>query len=319
MKKWYTLIFFSIGVLSGYAQQSTQFTQYYFNQYVLNPAVAGTEGFVDVKASYRNQWTGIDGAPRTYTLSINSPIRYTPQNVRADRIKPHHGVGGYIFHDATGPISWSGFYASYAYHLKLTTKLTVSLGISAGVKQFRVDDEQIEFVQNPNDNLVAGGITEIKPDAALGIWVYSNKVFFGASSLQIFDQDIDLAEAASTLGTGKLNRHYFLTAGFVAPLNQIWSVVPSAMFKSVAPVPNQFDVNMKFVYKQSHWLGVSYRSRDAMAAVLGLNINDYLDFAYSYDFSTFETRAFNTGSHEVMLRVRWYKKLKKVMCPDYFW
>ena len=46
------------------AQQRPQYTQYVFNNFLLNPALSGIENYTDVKAGYRSQWQGLQGAHR---------------------------------------------------------------------------------------------------------------------------------------------------------------------------------------------------------------------------------------------------------------
>ena len=40
------------------AQQFPMYTQYVFNEYIINPAVAGTVDGTPIRLSYRNQWSG---------------------------------------------------------------------------------------------------------------------------------------------------------------------------------------------------------------------------------------------------------------------
>ena len=56
------------------AQQQAQYSQYMNNNYLLNPGATGVEDYIDVKFSYRTQWTGLEGAPKTYYASINSSL-----------------------------------------------------------------------------------------------------------------------------------------------------------------------------------------------------------------------------------------------------
>jgi len=70
-----TAFFISILVCQfGFAQQKPQYTQYVMNNFILNPAIAGIENYVDLKAGYRAQWQGLDGAPVTSYISIHAPI-----------------------------------------------------------------------------------------------------------------------------------------------------------------------------------------------------------------------------------------------------
>src|SRR5690554_3159577 len=108
------LLFFA----TVYAQQRPQYTQYMINPYVLNPAVAGIEDYIDIRAGYRNQWVGFSGAPRTFYLSGHTPIgRDKCINSRVKNTSGgYHGIGAYISGDKTGPSSRTTINISYAYH-----------------------------------------------------------------------------------------------------------------------------------------------------------------------------------------------------------
>jgi len=58
-----------------FSQQDAQYSQYMFNQLALNPAYAGSRDVLATSLLYRNQWTGIKGAPTTASLSVQMPLR----------------------------------------------------------------------------------------------------------------------------------------------------------------------------------------------------------------------------------------------------
>src|SRR5688572_25102725 len=133
------LLFAAIALAcNAWAQQLPQLTQYQFNDYVFNPAVAGSRPFFELRSGHRYQWVGIQDAPRTFTLSAATPL--------GEKM----GVGGYIFTDHVGPTRRTGFQLSYAYHLRLTGDLKLSMALSAGLLQFLIDGSKITF-HDPGD------------------------------------------------------------------------------------------------------------------------------------------------------------------------
>src|SRR5476651_557563 len=74
MKKIYFVVLLMIVCGRVRGQQLPQYTQYIFNPLLVNPAVSGIENYVDVKAGYRSQWTGLQGAPVTSYFTINAPL-----------------------------------------------------------------------------------------------------------------------------------------------------------------------------------------------------------------------------------------------------
>ena len=71
------LALFGLGSFTTYlnAQQEAQYSMYFFNPLMINPAYAGSQEALNVTAIHRDQWTNFNGAPKTTGLSIHSPLR----------------------------------------------------------------------------------------------------------------------------------------------------------------------------------------------------------------------------------------------------
>lgn len=272
------------------AQQLPQLSQYQFNDYVINPAVAGSRPFFELRSGHRNQWVGIQDAPRTFTLSGATPVG------------PKMGIGGYIFTDNVGPTRRTGVQFSYAYHLKITDELKLSLALSAGMLQFLIDGSKIDF-HDPNDPVLDDQLRgELKPDAKFGFYLYHRKFWFGATAPQILGNKVSFLDN----GTGTLSRlqeHYYISGGYRFFLGEDWRIEPSFLVKYVDPVPVKVDVTATIKYKNAVWLGASYRTNDAYSAMLGYWHKETFQFGYSYDIITSNLRNYSTGSHEIMLAI----------------
>ena len=196
-------------IFSGfvYSQQLPQLTQFMDNSYVINPAFAGMEDFYQVRTSIRNQWTGITDAPSTTILSI-----YGKQ-------EENIGLGGVIFNDQYGHTSRAGGAVSYAYHLAVSEKIKLSLAISGGFTQFKIDKNGWN-VANPNDPLTQGDvIVETVPDATFGFNFYSEKWYLGVSIPQLLSSNLNLldnnfAETLSGEQTGSLSNHMYIMGSY---------------------------------------------------------------------------------------------------------
>ncbi|AHJ97027.1 PorP/SprF family type IX secretion system membrane protein [Hymenobacter swuensis] len=302
------------------AQQQPQYSQYMNNNYILNPGATGVEDYIDIKASYRTQWAGLEGAPKTYYLSASSSLgkwRTTSKRTLRDRRRPFHALGGMAYNDVTGPTSRKGLYLSYAYNLVLRPNLRAALGVSAGMQQFAVDGQQLRFF---DPTTVAVSDAARVPDASVGLWVYSSDFYVGVSGAQLLANKLNFSYDPTSLspGTGNtLRRHYFATAGVRVPLNDDWTLVPSVLVKAVSPAPLSFDVNAKLKYQDLLWAGVSWRATDALVALVGLNYEQFT-LGYSYDAGVSGLNSYHRGSHEVLLGLR-LKKKRQVVCTNRFW
>jgi type IX secretion system PorP/SprF family membrane protein len=279
------------------AQQLPQYSNYMINDYAMNPAIGGSNSYFEAKSNNRYQWVGITDAPRTYILSVHGPTK----NMKM-------GLGGQIFTDIVGPTRRTGFYLSYAYHLKLNEKVKLSMGLNAGLLQFMVDGSKITL-RDPSDNVISGGVQSVvMPDFGAGLYIYSKdrKWYAGASVPQIVQSQIKFFDY-STSTLSKLATHVYVTGGYKFDLNEDFKIEPSACLKYVTPAPLQFDIGVRAIYKEKLWIGGAFRYLDAVSAMIGYTMQENITFAYSYDFSTTNIKKYSTGTHELMIGIRFHQ------------
>ena len=321
---------------AGFAQQRPQYTQYIFNNYLLNPAISGIENYIDLKAGYRTQWTGLDGAPVTNYISVNAPLgknflsgdansfggqennpmsRSYLQNYMA--AEPHHGIGMHAVLDRAGPISRVDVNATYAYHLGLSEKLNIALGVAVGISKVSLDYSKITLENNQDPAIVASETDRLKPDLGAGLWIYGPQYFVGLSAQQLLGQTLNFTNN-SQYTQGKAVPHFFLTAGYKIFLADDIAAVPSVMIKRVSPAPNSYDANLKLAFRDKFWLGGSYRHNDSFSALAGFNVSYLFNLSYSYDFTTSDLGNVSSGTHEIVLGLLLNNRYK-VTCPQRNW
>lgn len=277
-----------IFIKDTHAQQLPQISQYMLNDYVLNPAVAGTKPYFDVKFMSRQQWVGITDAPRTFTLSLAAPLKNEKM-----------GVGGYVYTDNAGPTRRTGFQLSYSYILTLNESLKLSLAASGGIQQFAIDGSQISLTNNDDPALYGEMRSQLLFDAKFGAYLYHEDFYVGLTFPQLLQNQLDLFESNNAIS--RLEDHYFLTAGYHYDINETWSVEPSVFVKYTQPVPVKIDASARVFYKDMVWVGGSYRNNDAVVAMLGYEYQDAISIGYSYDFTTSNLQNYSSGTHEIML------------------
>jgi type IX secretion system PorP/SprF family membrane protein len=320
------------------AQQKPQYTQYILNNYIINPAITGIENYIDVKASYRNQWVGLDGAPVTAYLTIQGPLGKKDDRTTATSFhqpgenprgknyweqyqaaKPHSGIGLQIIDDHTGPLSNFAAYATYAYHIGISAKTSLAAGFGAGFTNLSLDRSKL-FFDVPIDPAVynSGQINKIKPDFSAGLWLYSADYFVGFSAQQIIPQKVSYIDKEVALQQGKLVPHLFGTAGYRFLLDDDFNFIPSVMVKYVSPLPIQFDFNAKLQYQDLAWIGASVRTYDGFAAMVGINVSNKLNIGYSYDLTTSRLNTVSYGTHEIIIGFLIGNEYKDT-CPRNVW
>jgi type IX secretion system PorP/SprF family membrane protein len=115
-----------------------------------------------------------------------------------------------------------------------------------------------------------------------------------------------------------LRRHYLFTGGVVLPVSDNVKFKPSVLVKYVSGAPVEGDINFSTIFKDAFWLGVSYRTNDAVGLILEYQTNSFFRIGYAYDVTVSGLRSYQNGSHEIMLGVDFGRDLVKVKTPRYF-
>lgn len=277
------------------AQQLPQLSQYNSNDYLYDPAVAGSRPWFEIRSTHRNQWVGIQDAPRTFMLSATTPLG------------TNMGLGGYIFTDNVGPSRRTGMQLSYAYHLRITEDIKLGLGLSFGMLQFLIDGSKIEF-HDPDEPLMDDQLRgSLMPDATFGLYLYHEKWWFGATAPQLLHNRViffdDQDQSFSTLAA-----HYYALGGYRFAIGEDLKLEPSFLLKYVDPVPPKLDLTATVRYRDMVWLGATYRTEDALSFMVGYWMKKTFQFGYSYDLTTTNLRNYTSGTHEVMLGVTFGKE-----------
>lgn len=292
MKKYIFLAFVLLvmGVTTN-AQQLARRSQFIFNTYMVNPAVAGTTPYSPITASFRNQWAGFDGAPRTYMVSGHTRL----PNINL-------GLGAIAFHDNTGgAIARTGAELTGAYSIDLNNRDAVSFGLSAVMSQFRFDASDL-VVRDVDDQVLLESIeTTFNFDATFGMMVYGDNYFFGFSIPQLIQTRLNIEGVNEDLNQNV--RHYNFMGSYFYSLNDDFAIQPSALVRFTERTPVQFDVLMKGLYREMLWVGLGYRHLDAAVLSVGFEYDSYA-IGYSYDITTSNAAQLSPHTHEITLSYR---------------
>lgn len=286
------------------AQQQSLYTNYLLNNYAYNPAIAGAKPYTQANLYYRNQWTGFEGAPKTYLLSMYGPLKKV-KNV---------ALGGMVVSDKAGLITTNSGYLTFAYHIKVTKKTKIGLGLSAGMKQYTVRLYDVKAFDKGDEYLTgASSLNANVFDANAGIYFYGERFFLGLSTMNMLNNKLTWKNP-----TGKLVPHYYAVIGYNIKVSKDFAVQPSILYKYL-PIPKnaglgkkaeigQLEYSLKLTFKDMVWIGGNYRTTDAVGAMLGVTVIKKLNIAYAYDYSLSAIKKYNQGSHEICLNYNFIKK-----------
>ncbi|MCB0763487.1 MAG: type IX secretion system membrane protein PorP/SprF [Flavobacteriales bacterium] len=278
----------AVMVSTAFAQQDPQFTQYMFDRLSVNPAVAGTSGQLCATALLRQQWSGFDGAPKTGLLNAHMAIN-----------KISSGVGLSVYLDELGQQKSTFARFHYSFHRKVGAG-TLGIGVYAGLGSHALGNNWLARDPVADDSAIPGnGQSQGGFDLGAGLYYTTPKFWIGISSTHLPETELDEVSI-------KMSRHYFVQAGYDWAINgdKKYVIQPSTMIKSDG-TSTQIDLNATFLYNNMVWLGVSYRTEDALAPMIGYqfkpNEKSMFKLGYSYDVTTSQLKNYSSGSHEVML------------------
>jgi type IX secretion system PorP/SprF family membrane protein len=302
--------------MSGFAQQLPRFSQYYSNEFLVNPSVAGCDGRTVLNFAARKQWMGFSNfTPSSYLLSLQGRILKRSYSLKSGLngnnyrkgSKGRVGLGGIIYHDLNGAIERTGGQFSYAYHLFIENS-QLSFGLTGNVFQYRINQERAQL-KDPDSDPLNGllGKSTLVPDAGVGINYMTEKYHIGVAVAQVFQSKLKIGNSADFQSADEIRllRHYFLLADyrFSIARNTDWEIEPSTIILFNEMLMIQSDLTLKAYYKQQYWFGISGRTSGDLIVMAGLKFHNYY-FGYSYDYGFNGISRYTYGSHEICITAK---------------
>jgi type IX secretion system PorP/SprF family membrane protein len=306
-KQLFTLLTVLISFV-GYAQQDAQFTQYMYNTININPAYAGSRGALSVFGLHRNQWVGLNGAPVTNTLSLNTPVNNS--NI---------GIGISFINDEIGPSEENTISADVSYTIKASSTYKLSFGVKATANLLNIDLNKPTRYNADDLRNVNSIDNEFSPNVGAGVYLHSEKTYFGVSIPNFLEtKHFDGTPVGSNSYLASERMHLFAIAGHVFDLSESIKFKPAVLTKAVKGAPLQLDVSGNFMFNDKFVLGAAWRWDAAASLMAGFQVNKSWFIGYGYDLETTELRQYNSGSHEIFLRYELFKNTDRIVSPRFF-
>jgi type IX secretion system PorP/SprF family membrane protein len=287
---------------SAFSQQDALYSQYMVNELVINPAYSGMRDVMNVTMVHRHQWVGIEGAPKTTTFSIQSPMR----NEKV-------ALGLYIYSDQQGPLKDVGVMANYAYRIRMG-RGRLSFGVQGGFIQQGVDVTMINTRDYDDFSAFSGMASTFTPDVNFGVYYTARNWYAGVSSKHLFERLFDINDQYDDSPYSSLARHIYGTAGMILNLGNDFVLKPSTMVRYTRNAKVNIDVNASLYYNDLFMLGASYRTLNNAIVLMGqLTVKENIRIAYSYDMQINALCAQTSGSHEISVAfdLDLYKRYEK--------
>jgi len=321
-KNIFLLIVLSLGCNVAFAQQVPMYSQYIMNGFLVNPSFAGRDGYTTLTLTTRNQWVGMEQAPSTYAASFQTRIlknSYISKStsVKKKIVRPTKGgrvgAGGYIFNDNNGIMRRTGVQGIYSYHIPLGTTEgypnDLAFGLALTAYQYAINMNGL--IYDYSDPLLNNYDRSVFiTDFNFGASYTTSKYYAGFAMTNILRGSLLFGDTTRT-NRNELG-HYFLTGGIKISLAPDWILEPSGFLKSSDMLLKsiQLDLTARVYYKEDYWLGLSWRTNDAIILMLGLKFDRFY-FAYASDFTLTDIRRESFGSHELTLAVKFGESARR--------
>ena len=290
--------------VASFAQQDAQFTQYMYNTININPGYAGSRGAMSIFGLHRTQWVGMDGAPVTNAVSVNTPINNSKL-----------GVGLSFINDRIGPTTENAISADVSYTIQTSETVKLSFGIKGTANMFDLNVDKLNPSQQGDASLQS--VDKFSPNVGAGVYLHTNKYYVGVSVPAFIETNtVNAAQEEYKIYKERIN--YYLIAGYVFDLSRNLKFKPALLTKVVTGAPLQIDASANFMINNRFVLGAAYRWDAAVSAMAGFQITDGLFVGYSYDYETTDLSQYNSGSHEIFLRFELFSNYNKIVSPRFF-
>ncbi len=304
MKKIIAISIIVINTIFVNAQQDPQYTQYMYNMNIINPAYAGSDDYLSANFLGRYQWVGIEGAPKTFTLGVHSPVG---NNV---------GLGLSVVTDKLGPVNTNNLFGDFSYTIHVGEKANLAFGVKAGISFFNANLSSL-ITNLPDASFINNNVNKIFPNVGTGLFYYTEKFYAGLSIPNLLETFYFKKTPGQVTRASRV-KHYFLTSGYVFQLTEDIKFKPSGMLKAAKGAPLSIDVSGNFLFFDKLELGVSHRLNESVSAMMNIRVNNSLRVGYAYDYTLTELQNFNSGSHEVFLLFNFDFVKDKIKSPRFF-
>ncbi len=285
------------------AQQEQMYTQFMFNKQLWNPGYAGSFESPTLTAVYRNQFVGLDGAPKTAALSFSMPYHISlDASFGVNLIQHSIGITRILNLDLL------------PFTIKMPLKYgTLSAGFQVGIRQFSQNwgDKRIEVIQPNGDKAIpTESNTKILVNPGFGAFYKSDKWYAGVAIPRVLDTNIDFSPFGKDEDISRDVLHFNAMGGYTFSPNDNLSITPQTLLKYAIGAPFEADINMTLLLQNKFMGGLTYRTGggetsaagESIDILLGLQATEKFFFCISYDLGLTALQRYHHGSVELTAR-----------------
>jgi type IX secretion system PorP/SprF family membrane protein len=295
------------------AQNHPHYTMFMYNKLIYNPAYAGNKNLTSVNALYRNQWVGIDGAPRTFNLAVDGPVGSYMKAFRPV------ALGFSLNSEQIGVTSQTNITGYYAYRIPME-RTVLSFGLQAGVSLYTARYSELNMFQ-PDPRLTQDIRNALLPNFGPGVFWSGERFYVGAAIPNLLENYYDKERKDITPEAARQVRSYFLSGGYVFSLSEDIKLQPQALLRYAGngryQLPLNGDFNLSCIVYDRLMIGATYRTDKSIAGIVHMQVTRQINIGYSYDYAVSELNGYNRGTHEVMAGFDFVRDLNKYANPRF--
>jgi type IX secretion system PorP/SprF family membrane protein len=279
------IAFLLIGLsLPASAQQDPLYSQYINNPVLLSPAFAGLNDDLSINVLYRNQWTGFEGNPQTFTTGAHMALKGNTM-----------GAGLQVIRDVLGVTENTEVMALYSYRIRKEDK-SFSFGLQGGMVSLRTESERLNLF-TPGDPAFTNSSVSTAPNIGVGLLFRTEKLTAGFSVPRMLNVNVD-----EGLGSYELyNRTYYLHGSYLMVVSKRVRVKPSVLLRAVEGSSVSYDVLVPFNLDERYTAGIYTRSFNSLGLMLQALLKDKYKIAYSAEIPSSNSVGTSYLTHEIMV------------------
>ena len=288
-------------VSSAIGQQDKLLTHFFYDKMSINPGETGLDDGICATTIYRNQWDKVNGAPNSAVLNVEANMnRFFPG-----------GLGVSFYHDAIGFSRQNNVLLNYSYPIQIGNIGRLGLGVGVGIMTYGMTPAWIppQTLNDPSLPATAG-FQAANLDLNFGAYFKGKNMYAGLSSTHLSES---VLSNDSNFGidpaTYQSARHYYAMGGYKIRDIAGGNIDGNLLIRTDL-VKFSADINARYFYvknnKELAYGGITYRTSDAIAIILGYNPIADLTVGYSYDLTINKLSSVSRGSHEILVKYCFY-------------
>jgi len=278
---------------------------YVINGLAINPAFAGCNDALSATISYRDQWVGFKDSPKSYFLSVHTPVHN-------DRI----GLGLLVEKNSIGIFKETNILGNYAYRMELSDG-KLALGLGFGLTVLNIAWNELVAADANDAQLINNQTSSVLPTFSLGAYYYTKKYYLGISMPLFLGYELDKSTGKYKIDNNFSGSNYFFSSGYEIGISPQIKFLPSLLIKYHSNNTIQIDYTAQVNLKDRIWMGVGYRNNNMLIGMLQCQLNYQIRMGYSYDYEFGTIGKYVNGTHEIVLNYV-FKFARKVIGPRQF-